>query len=293
MSWASFVSERVIGVLGARSIVGECLLKRLQGAGNRVAAFTRQTVSRDDRGISWYRIERPPTGLEIEYWICLAPIWVVPGYFPFLEQCGARRIIAFSSTSRFSKTDSTDSREQADARRLVEAEARFSAWAEKRGVDWCVLRPTLIYGLGRDHNVSELIRIIRRYRFFPLLGRAMGLRQPVHADDLAQACIAALEYPAPLCRSYNLSGGETLPYREMIDRIFHSLGQRSRFISLPLPLFRLALSLLQLLPRYRYWSGAMVERMNRDLVFDHGEATRDLGFKPRCFELGRGDLPSE
>jgi hypothetical protein len=34
----------------------------------------------------------------------------------------------------------------------------------------------------------------------------------------------------------------------------------------------------------------MVERMNRDLVFDHGEATRDLGFQPKGFALSAQDL---
>jgi hypothetical protein len=31
--------------------------------------------------------------------------------------------------------------------------------------------------------------------------------------------------------------------------------------------------------------------MNRDLVFDHAEAARDFGFKPRGFALTAKDLP--
>jgi len=34
----------------------------------------------------------------------------------------------------------------------------------------------------------------------------------------------------------------------------------------------------------------MAERMNRDLVFDHAEAARDLGFKPRAFMLSAEDV---
>jgi hypothetical protein len=29
----------------------------------------------------------------------------------------------------------------------------------------------------------------------------------------------------------------------------------------------------------------MAARMNEDLVFDHGAATRDIGFQPRAFTL--------
>jgi len=31
--------------------------------------------------------------------------------------------------------------------------------------------------------------------------------------------------------------------------------------------------------------------MNRDLVFDHADAARDLGFSPRLFALSPEDLP--
>jgi hypothetical protein len=47
----------------------------------------------------------------------------------------------------------------------------------------------------------------------------------------------------------------------------------------------------QSLLRYRQWSIAMAERMNRDLVFDHADAARDLGFKPSGFALAAEDLP--
>jgi hypothetical protein len=50
--------------------------------------------------------------------------------------------------------------------------------------------------------------------------------------------------------------------------------------------------MLRHLPRYRLWSAAMVERMNRDLVFDHSDATRDLDFLPQPFQLTPEDLPN-
>jgi hypothetical protein len=48
---------------------------------------------------------------------------------------------------------------------------------------------------------------------------------------------------------------------------------------------------LRHLPRYRNWPSAMAERMSRDLVFDHFEATRDFGFEPRPFVLSAEDVP--
>jgi nucleoside-diphosphate-sugar epimerase len=55
-----------------------------------------------------------------------------------------------------------------------------------------LLRPTLIYGCGLDQNISRLARIIRLCRCMLVAGQARGLRQPVHADDLAALAVAAL-----------------------------------------------------------------------------------------------------
>jgi nucleoside-diphosphate-sugar epimerase len=149
----------------------------------------------------------------------------------------------------------------------------------------------MIYGLGTDKNVAEITRLIRRWGFFPLLGRGDGLRQPVHVEDLAQACVAAMDSPAGKNRAYDVSGTETLSYREMVKRIFVALDKRPRIVVLPRWCFRCALLGLRLIPRFRSWSIAMVDRMARDMVFDHSDARDAFGFDPRPFGLNSIDLP--
>jgi nucleoside-diphosphate-sugar epimerase len=118
----------------------------------------------------------------------------------------------------------------------------------------------------------------------------MGLRQPVHAEDVAMACVRAVQAPHVCRHAYNLSGGETLAYRDMVSRVFSALNRRPRLLTVPLWVFRIAVPLLRCLPRYRKWSAAMAQRMNQDLVFDHGDAARDLGFVPRTFLLSEQEL---
>ncbi|MEW5890787.1 MAG: NAD(P)-dependent oxidoreductase [Pseudomonadota bacterium] len=292
------MAERRVGLLGATSLVGECLLPELVQAGWQVIAFSRRAVNDTTSGVEWCRLRNPLSPLtplpqgegKIPYWVCVAPIWILPDYFNALETHGVRRIVVLSSTSRFTKWDSSDTGEQTVARRLANAEACVQAWAEATAVEWVILRPTLIYGRGRDRNIAEIARLIRRYGFFPVLGQASGLRQPVHAEDVARACLAALEVSNARNRAYNISGGETLTYREMVCRVFVALGRSPRTLSVPLSLFRLAIACLRVLPRYRQWLTTMAERMNRDLVFDHAEAARDLGFKPRNFLLAAQDV---
>lgn len=288
------MTEPRIGIFGATSFVGASLLLRLTMGGKRVAAFSRQADASAAGNADWHHIGAktfPRSGEEeIPHWICVAPIWVLPLYFDLLLASGAKRVVALSSTSRYTKRDSSDPAEQATAGRLAESEAQLRGWAERNGIEWVVLRPTLIYGQGRDRNVSEIARFIRRFGFFPVFGQALGLRQPVHADDVASACMAALECPLVANRAYNISGGETLSYREMVRRVFAALGRRPRIVQMPLGIFALATALLRIFPRYRHWTAAMAGRMNRDLVFGHEDAARDLGYVPRPFRLEPEDL---
>lgn len=279
-----------LGILGARSMVGAHVLSGISKATEKAVAFSRSTPAHADSDVEWRRLPTGPqsSGTNIEpipYWICVAPVWVLPKYFALLESHGVRRVVALSSTSRFTKDTSTDTHEQAIAQQLVDAEDSLQAWAQSRGVEWVVLRPTLIYDQGRDKNISEITRFIRRFGFFPVFGAAQGKRQPIHAEDVAAACLAALRSPKAANRAYNISGGETLSYRNMVGRIFAMLGVPQRLLTVPLWAFSMAVALLRQVPRYRAWSSAMAERMNRDMVFDHSEATRDFGFTPRKFVL--------
>lgn len=286
-----------IGVLGANSLVGECVIQRLGKEGRHTVAFSRYPPTGNTKvGVTWRRLPAslptPPKVPPIKEWLCVAPIWIFPQYFSMIEASGARRVVALSSTSLFVKKDSSDQGEQHIACRLAEGERALRAWAEARRVEWVILRPTLIYGRGRDRNLTEIVRFVRRWGFFPLLGQAEGLRQPVHAEDVAMACVSALTVHAAANQTYNLSGGGTLSYREMVCRTFDVLGKVPRLVTIPRWLFKLAVTALCQLPRYRYWTVEMAERMNRDLVFDHADAARDLGFSPRSFVLLAEDLPA-
>ena len=290
------MAKLCVGVLGATSLVGKCLLPLLTHAGWRVTAFSRQTSDQSDNTVKWLNASSSQVTFsdgvpKVVHWICVAPIWVLLDYLDMIEAYGARRVVAVSSTSRFTKDASSDLEEQATSRRLANAEERFRTWAESKGIEWVILRPTLVYGQGLDKNICDIARFIRRFGFFPILGTASGLRQPVHAEDVANACFSALDSSKATNCDYNISGAETMPYRAMVGRVFAALNRRPRLLPVPVWVFRFAVTCLRLVPRYRHWSSAMAERMNQDLVFDNSDAVRDLGFRPRSFKLLDEDLP--
>jgi nucleoside-diphosphate-sugar epimerase len=215
--------------------------------------------------------------------ISIMPLWILPARVPELRAAGAKQIVAFSSTSVFVKATSPDPVERDLAVRLAAGERAIIETCLANGVSYTILRPTLIYGSGRDQNISAVSRFIKRFGFFPIAHPGLGLRQPVHADDLAQAAVAALQNPLALNQCFNLPGGETLAYRAMITRIFEALGRPPRILPLPTYILRAAMPLVRGRLSETY-SPSLFLRMNQDLAFDATPAAAALGYAPRAFE---------
>jgi nucleoside-diphosphate-sugar epimerase len=200
------------------------------------------------------------------------------------SQLECDRVIAFGSTSIEVKRGSADPRERDVAQRLRAGEEGVFAAAKVRAANATLLRPTLIYGAGRDATLTRIARLAQRWGRFPLPRNATGKRQPVHVDDLATAAFACLSTPAAHGQAYALPGGETLPYRDMIARVLATLRPPPPLIELPSPLFNLALLAAEASGRATGLGEAAVRRMRSDLVFDIAPAQRDLGYAPRLFQ---------
>ena len=219
---------------------------------------------------------------EVATLYCTADAFLLAGALPRLFGPALKRIVAFSSTSVLTKQDTEVATERETIRKLTEAEQTIVRLSEQHGVGWTILRPTLIYTEGRDTNITPLSRLIRRFGFMPLVGRAPGLRQPVHAEDLAIGAIAAAATPAAANKFYSLPGAETLTYREMIGRVFDGMGMPRHTVSIPVFVWRAAFAVAK--PLFPGWNVAMGLRMMKDMTFDSTPAVRDLGWNPRPFK---------
>ena len=264
-------------VIGASSQIGRFLLPRLVASGEPVLALSRNPRAACD-GVTWLHgtlPDRVPSLPPLSAIISFGPL---PGLAEWLAQLSLRdapRVIATSSMSADSKRDSSVPGERDISRQLREGEAALAAACERHGSGWTVLRPTLVYGAGLDKSLTPIARRAMRLRLFPLpSGR--GLRQPVHADDVAQAALAALECPAAVGRVLPMGGGERLPAAEMFARVRRSLPRTT--VPLPLPAWLLRLT-QRALPRLR----GPLSRLDSDLIADNGELQRLLGIHPRPF----------
>ena len=267
-------------VLGAGSLVGQYLVPALVQGGYRVAALTRRPGGRprhprlywvDEEGLGGLGLER------CELLVGLAPVWVTADFMGRWKGPRPRRVLALSSTSAETKRRSRSRRERAVARRLEEGERRLAEAAASAGLT--LIRPTLIYGQGRDKTVAFIARWLTRSRFLPVVGN--GRRQPVHASDLAAALVAAAE--RGVTGTYVLGGGECLTVREMVRRIARLQGRPLRLVEVPAAPLRFLLGLARRLPGLGFLEPAMVDRMLADLCVDNAPAVEALGREPAGF----------
>ncbi|MGA7304147.1 MAG: hypothetical protein WBW88_04705 [Rhodothermales bacterium] len=223
---------------------------------------------------------------QFEVLVQLAPLTLVPRTLDWFAARGVRQIIALGTTSRFSKQDSRSEAERKLAAAYADAERRTRERCRELDIRFLLIRPTMIYDGYRDANVRLIRGVVNRFGLFPVVRGRCGLRQPLHANDLARligAGIGAAGLPAYL--ALNLGGGEVLAYDELVGRVFEAMGKEPRMIRCPAVILRSAVRVLRLLPQFRKLDPALVDRMTQDLVFDDGQAREIFSFSPGSFRI--------
>jgi len=266
-------------VFGASGAIGRFLVPRLLDAGHDVIALSRAVRTSSQPRLRWIAgdlygdVPALPTADAI---FSLGPL---DGFARWLKRSdiGGARIVAMSSLSAETKQDSTDPAERALADRLRAAEEALHEAGSAT-----VLRSTLIYGAGLDRSLAPIARLAMRWRVFPFIAGIGALRQPVHAADLADACLAVSNTQAPR-PMYRVGGGERLGFSAMFARVRASLPHATLPLPIPYRLARAGAGIAQRLPAFRSLSVAALDRLDRDLIADHADAAQDFGFSPRVF----------
>ena len=144
----------------------------------------------------------------------------------------------------------------------------------------------MIYGGPRNRNINLIKDVIRLFRFFPLARQATGRRQPVHARDVAHACLQAINLPSGRIdnNQLNIAGNEVLSYEHMVERVFHSMKKKPRVLKLPASVVAFVLRILGKLPGCGMLTVELSDRMERDQVFDMANTMEQLEWQPGNFE---------
>lgn len=272
-------------VFGATGQIGGPLIDLLEADGWRITAVSRQS-QRDRPGLYWLQGALPTfegrAPGDVDAIFSCGPLDAFSQWYETASiECP--RVIAFGSTSIDVKRGSSDPKERDVAERLREGEQRVFDRAAAVGAQATLLRPTLVYGAGRDHTLTRIATLARRWKRFVLPRNATGLREPVHVCDLARAAFDACDSDAAGGKAYALPGGERVAYRDMVARVLAVMTPPPKLIEVPSPIFTAALLGARAMGRIGGFGDAAVARMRSDLVFDMTPAQRDFGYAPRPF----------
>jgi uncharacterized protein YbjT (DUF2867 family) len=157
------------------------------------------------------------------------------------------------------------------------------------GLDWTILRPTMIYGAAGDRNLSRLLLRLSRAIMLPVPGTGTCLHQPVHVADVAAAVLAALQRPAATGSLYNVAGPEPLPFAELLHTCARAVGSRTRLVPIPLAPLATLVRGYERLSRHPRIRAEQLLRLAEDKAFPIDAAIRDLGYAPRPFVDGISD----
>jgi len=279
-------------LLGVSSQIGVFAIPQLLLAGFRVLAVSRKGRPEgfpDFEPVDWLNeAEAIQATQTCQYLLSAGPLELAKKFLK--TGTHFQTAVIFSSSSVITKQESDDPAERNQVQNMLNLEADLQLVAESSSLKLVLFRPTLIYGCGLDTNISRLANWIGRYGFMPVNGKAAGLRQPVHASDLASVAITAMLSKDALPNVMFLTGGDTVSYSDMVKRIFTAMEKPAKLIHLPEWLFVLLARFAGVSKISKGINIEMVKRQRFDLVFDDRKARELLNYNPRPFAPTREDF---
>ena len=272
-------------VTGGTGLLGGALLEVLLGEGHEVRCLVREGSARASRldplPLELVRgdagdalaLSRALSGMDAL--LHVAGIEYAPPVVEAARQAKVGRLVVVGSTSAHSAYPFR-SGPKLGMERLV----------RESGLEYTIVRPTMIYGSELDKNMHRLLRFLDRSPVFPVFGSGENLWQPVYHEDCARGVYEALVRPAAVGESYDLPGAEPLTYLELVETAAGALGRKPRIVRLPLEPVRLALAAVERLRLPLPIRSEQVLRLREDKAYPYDKAEKELGYAPRPFREG-------
>jgi uncharacterized protein YbjT (DUF2867 family) len=118
---------------------------------------------------------------------------------------------------------------------------RAEKLVRQSGLDWTIIRPSLIYGYDERDRLLNLLRLALSWPLnflqlysFPLLNGGEALIQPVSVREVARCFALAPSKAASMGRTFDLVGPVAFSWRAMIFEVMTALGKKGLYEDIPL-----------------------------------------------------------
>lgn len=275
---------RVMGVtvLGATGSVGRRVTRRLAARGVPVTVIGRDRTRLAALPASEARVADLAAPAQIAAALVGAERIAVCVHARFAPAILAklpatvRQIVLLGSTRLYTRFPDRK------AEQVREGAAAFEA----SGMPGAMLHPTMIYGGETENNVRRLAACIRKIGVVPLPRGGRALIQPIHADDVAKAVVAALDGRFDRPRQVVLAGPAAMPYANFVRAIAAVIGRQVTIVSMSGPVLAAAVPFTHLIPGFPAITFGEIRRLGEDKAFDIGEMRALFGFDPMPLETG-------
>jgi uncharacterized protein YbjT (DUF2867 family) len=131
--------------------------------------------------------------------------------------------------------------------RFLASKGKAQAHVAASSLDWTAFRPSVIWG-PEDEFANTFARLVPLSPLiFPIVGAKGAKFQPVWVEDVANCVVKAIDDYATLRQEYELGGPEILTLEEIERRTLQALGAKRTLVRFPMPLLRLAVTLMETL----------------------------------------------
>lgn len=155
------------------------------------------------------------------------------------QNVGIRRFVHMSALGAAKGTGS----------RYFETKAQGEELVQSYGLEWTILRPSLIFGPGDDFFGGTLRRLVEALTpFIPQIGDGHFPFRPVWIGDVAAAFEQSLRLGRTVGSSYDLVGPKEYTFRELLLLVRDALGSHKPLLPVPLFLMDLVVPLISPLP---------------------------------------------
>jgi uncharacterized protein YbjT (DUF2867 family) len=254
----------MILVTGAAGYVGSHVVKRLVEAGKPVRALVRNRAWAQAEGrlaslkVEWVEgdVTRPETLAS-----AMQGVDAVIHTVAIAIEKGGRKYEAINFQGTVNVVDAAKaagikrfiniSQLGADAKlpyRFLASKGKAQDYVAASGLDWTALRPSVIWG-PEDEFANTFARLVPiSPLIYPIIGDGQARFQPVWVEDLAAAVVKSLDDPSTIHQDLEIGGPEVLTIAEIERRTLQAVGAKRKLIPFPIPLLRVVVAAMSLLP---------------------------------------------
>lgn len=287
-----------IAVVGATGFVGSHLVPHLAASGHEVIGISRdgrrlpawgdEIVARAADVATGIGLDDALEGADAVVHLAAIPRETRGRTFEEVNVRGTERVVAAAERAGIRRFVHLSVLGVADDPKLAYLYSKWRGEEVARGssLDWVVLRPSLMFGMG--DGFFNLVKTTLRWwspGIIAIPGKGDTRFQPLSVDDLAIGVEKSVTDAGRAGSVYNVGGPEHVTFRQIVDAVMRATGMRRLKVGIPIPLISALTAVTdRVLPVFPV-SHDQISSLQRPNFTELDAFEQAFGVKPRPFDV--------